>query len=53
MFFVWITTCSGYIDLCFNFVLLLPIVCGIRGVEDSPLQPPISRGGHGASIEDA
>ena len=34
------------------FVLLLPIVCGFRGVEDSPLQPPISGGVHGASMED-
>ena len=34
------------------FVLLLPIVCGFRGVEDSPLQPPISGEAHGASTKD-
>ena len=35
------------------FFLLFLVVCGIRGVEDSPLQPLISRGGRGASAEDA
>ena len=29
--------------ICFNFVLLLSVVFGIRGAEDSPLQPTTFR----------